>query len=113
MADKPEVKVKKQVVALLKKHEAYYFTPVTGGFGASGIPDLVACIKGKFVGIEVKAGKNKPTALQDKNLMQIMDAGGVSITVNEYGLEDLRLLLEVGLPQQGSLFDMLRQGETK
>lgn len=114
MATKPEVKVKKQIVELLKKHKAYYFTPVTGGFGSSGVPDIVACINGKFVGIEAKAGKNKPTALQDKNLAQIMNAGGVSIIVNESGLENLRLLLEVGLPTQGATFDMLlNSGELK
>jgi len=114
MATKPEVKVKKQITALLKKHGAYYFTPVTGGFGSSGVPDLVACIKGRFVGIEAKAGKGKPTALQDKNLAQIMDAGGVSIIVNENGIEQLQLLLEVGLPTQGATFDMLiKTGELK
>jgi hypothetical protein len=114
MATKPEVKVKKQIVELLKKHKAYYFTPVTGGFGSSGVPDLVACIKGRFVGIEAKAGKGKPTALQDKNLAQIMDAGGISILVNENGLEQLQLLLEVGLPIQGATFDMLiKTGELK
>jgi Holliday junction resolvase len=114
MAVKPEVAVKKKVLELLKKHKAYYFTPVTSGFGSSGVPDFVACIKGKFVGIEVKAGKNKPTALQDKNLTDIMGAGGVAIVVNESGLENLRLLLEVGLPTQGALFDMLlTTGELK
>lgn len=113
MATKPEVKVKKQIKALLEKHKAYYFTPVTGGFGSSGVPDFVACIKGKFVGIEAKAGNNKPTALQDRNLAQIMDAGGVSIAVNEGGIEQLRLLLEVGLPTQGATFDLLIQGESK
>ena len=112
MATKPEVKVKKQIQALLEKHGAYYFTPVTGGFGASGVPDFVACIKGRFIGIEAKAGKGKPTALQDKNLAQIMDAGGVAVVVNEHGLENLRLLLEVGLPTQGVTFDMLLKGET-
>jgi Holliday junction resolvase len=113
MATKPEVKVKKQIKDLLIKHKAYYFTPVTAGFGSSGVPDFVACIKGRFIGIEAKAGKNKPTALQDKNLAQIMDAGGVSVVVNEDGIEQLRLLLEVGLPVQGATFDLLIQGEKK
>jgi hypothetical protein len=113
MATKPEVKVKKQIKELLEKHKAYYFTPVTSGFGTSGVPDFVACIKGKFVGIEAKAGKGQTTALQDKNLTQIMDAGGVAIVVNETGIEDLRLLLEVGLPTQGALFDMMLKGEMK
>ena len=110
MATKPEVKVKKQIKELLEKHKAYYFTPVTSGFGSSGVPDFIACIKGRFVGIEAKAGSNKPTALQDKNLAQIMDAGGISIAVNEHGLEDLELLLNVGLPAQGATFDMLLKG---
>ena len=113
MATKPEVKVKKQIKELLEKHKAYYFTPVTSGFGTSGVPDFVACIKGKFVGIEAKAGKGQTTALQDKNLTQIIDAGGIAIIVNETGIEDLRLLLEVGLPTQGALFDMMLKGESK
>ena len=110
MATKPEVKVKKQIKDLLVKHGVYYFTPVTSGFGSSGVPDFVACIKGRFVGIEAKAGKGKPTALQDKNLMDIMNSGGIAIVVNEHGLEDLALLLNVGLPAQGATFDMLLKG---
>jgi len=113
MATKPEVKVKKDIKALLVKHQAYQFTPVTGGFGASGIPDIVACIKGRFIGIEAKAGKGKPTALQEKNLSQIMDAGGIAILVNEHGIKDLELLLEAGFPNAGILFDLLKQGEAK
>jgi hypothetical protein len=113
MATKPEVKVKKDIKALLTKHQAYQFTPVTGGFGASGIPDIVACIKGRFIGIEAKAGKGKPTALQEKNLSQIMDAGGIAVLVNEHGIKDLELLLEAGFPNAGVLFDLLKQGEAK
>jgi Holliday junction resolvase len=113
MADKPEVKVKKGVKALLVKHQAYQFTPVMGGFGSSGVPDIVACIKGRFIGIEVKAGKGKPTALQERNLTQIMDAGGIAVLVNEHGIKDLELLLEAGLPDAGVLFDLLKQGEVK
>ena len=110
MATKPEVKVKKEIKALLEKHGVYYFTPVTSGFGSSGVPDFVACIKGRFVGIEATAGKGKTTALQDKNLADIMNSGGIAIVVNEHGLEDLALLLNVGLPAQGATFDMLLKG---
>jgi hypothetical protein len=82
----PESLVKKKVVALLKSVDAYYFSPVTGGFGRSGVPDIVACVNGWFVGIECKAGGNKPTALQQKNLEEILLAGGVSYVVNEDGM---------------------------
>lgn len=79
----PEAKVKKQVVAVLKKHGAYYFYPVTGGYGRSGVPDIVACFKGKFLGIECKAGKNTTTALQQKNLREITENGGLALVISE------------------------------
>ena len=79
----PEAKVKKKVVAVLKQHDAYFFYPVTGGYGRSGVPDVIACHDGRFIAIECKAGKNKPTPLQEKNLKDIQAAGGVSLVVNE------------------------------
>ena len=82
----PEAKVKKVVVAQLKKLCAYYFYPVTGGYGQSGVPDIVGCYNGVFFGIECKAGKNKPTPLQEKNLAQIRAAGGLDMVVNEINM---------------------------
>ena len=68
MAKTPEAKVKAKVTGILKRYKVYYFFPVTGGFGASGVPDIVGCANGKFFGIECKAGANKPTALQQHHL---------------------------------------------
>lgn len=83
MAMTPEAKVKKVVVKQLKDLGAYYFYPVTSGYGASGVPDIVGCYQGAFFGIECKAGKNKPTPLQKKNLEAIAESGGISLVVNE------------------------------
>ena len=83
MADTPEVKVKKKLVAQLKTLGAYYFYPVTGGYGASGVPDVICCYKGRFFGFECKAGKNKPTTLQDIQIEAIRKAGGYALVVNE------------------------------
>lgn len=109
MASTPEKKVKDAVKKILNSHNAYYFSPVTGGFGTSGIPDIVACIKGKFIGIETKAGKGKPTALQEKNLMNIMNTGGIAVLVNEGGIETLKLFLDAELPEQGMFLDLLKE----
>ena len=57
--------------------------PVTGGFGSSGVPDIIICLGGRFIAIECKAGNNKPTVLQQKNLDKIVEVGGVSWVVNE------------------------------
>lgn len=85
----PEAKVKKVVIAQLKQLGAYYFYPVTGGYGQSGVPDVVGCYHGVFFGIECKAGKNKPTALQERELTAIEKAGGKTFITNEENIEAL------------------------
>jgi Holliday junction resolvase len=89
----PEAKVKKKVVAQLKDLGAYYFYPVTGGYGRSGVPDIIGCYDGKFFGIECKAGKNKPTPLQEKNLKEIRTAGGIDMVVNEDNIHEVKRVL--------------------
>jgi Holliday junction resolvase len=86
--------VKAQVIKMLKDIKAYYFYPVANGYMSSGVPDIVACVNGKFVGIECKAGDNKPTALQTKNLLDITNAGGTATVINENSLNDLKQLLK-------------------
>lgn len=90
----PEAKVKKKVRALLEQHGAYYAMPVTGGYGASGVPDFLVCHHGRFIGIECKAGTNKPTALQLSNMKKIELAGGAALVVNESNVDELKTLLE-------------------
>lgn len=89
MARTPESAVKKKVVDILKAAGAYYFFPATGGYGRSGVPDIIVCFKGQFIGIECKAGDNTPTALQQRELMRIIDAGGSAFVVNEESLNAL------------------------
>lgn len=93
MAATPESRVKKQVVEILKREGVYYFYPVTGGFGRSGIPDIVCCLNGRFFGIECKAGTNKPTALQEAEMARIRLAGGKTLVVNETNLNDVKELV--------------------
>jgi Holliday junction resolvase len=94
MAQTPEAKVKARVVKTLKQYEAYYFFPATGGFGRSGVPDIIGCYQGRMFGIECKAGKNKPTALQLRELAAINEAGGCTLVVNEDNVDDVSQMLE-------------------
>lgn len=75
--------VKNQVVKTLKQLGAYYFFPIASGYMRAGVPDIIACYKGKFIGIECKANGNKPTALQQKNLREISIQGGLSLLIDE------------------------------
>lgn len=94
MAQTPESKVKAKVVAQLKTLGAYYFYPVTGGYGGSGVPDIVGCFRGMFFAIECKAGNNKPTPLQQKNIDAITKQGGLVWVVNEENLNEVTKVLE-------------------
>jgi Holliday junction resolvase len=89
----PETKVKKAVTKILDTHGAYHFFPATHGYGRSGVPDIVACYRGKFIGIECKAGKGVPTALQLKELRLIDEAGGHSFVVREDTLSLVEVVL--------------------
>jgi len=95
MAQTPEAKVKAIVTKQLKEMGAYYFYPMTGGYGASGVPDIVGCFDGVFFGLECKAGKNKPTALQQRNLDQIADAGGFAAVINEENMRSVEEMLRI------------------
>ncbi len=90
----PEGKVKKQVKKILDDIGAYHFSPMSGGFGRSGAPDIIACYKGKFIGIECKAGKNEPTLLQKHNIKEIQRNQGLAIVVNEDNIEALLALVK-------------------
>jgi hypothetical protein len=70
-------------------------TPTTGGYGKSGVPDIVVCVGGKFVGIECKANGNKPTALQLKNLNAIVAAGGYAFVVDEESIGVFKMMLDL------------------
>lgn len=72
----PEGYEKDDICRYLDSIEAWYFRHYAAGYGKSGQPDLVCCIDGCFVGIEVKREGKKPTKLQEERMRQINMAGG-------------------------------------
>lgn len=83
MAMTPERRVKKACTDILDKYGAYYFFAPANGYGRAGIPDIIICYKGSFLAIECKAGFNKPTALQEREIMNIHRAGGAAMVIRE------------------------------
>ena len=86
----PEAKVKAAVKKMLAASEVYFFMPYQAGMGRGGVPDVIACKNGRFIGIECKAGKGKTTALQDRELAAITAAGGTALIINEGNLHELQ-----------------------
>jgi len=93
MAATPEKKVKTKIASILDSEGVYYFFPATGGYGRSGVPDIVGCVNGNFIAIECKAGTNKPTALQVREIEAIRKAGGCAVVANEENWDMVRNLI--------------------
>ena len=69
-----------QIKGFLKKEGCWFIKYWGGGeFTKAGIPDILVCCKGVFIGLEVKAPRGIPSALQIRSLKHIHDAGGVSV----------------------------------
>lgn len=94
MADTPEKKVKSVVKRTLDEMGVYHFSPFQAGMGRAGIPDIIACYEGKFVAFECKAGNNKTTALQEKEIAAIQRAKGMAFVINEKNMYDVKELLQ-------------------
>ena len=73
---KPEQKIQKQIQDYLSSIDAYYFKVISAT--KKGIPDITACIKGRFIFIEVKAKKEEASPLQLYNLREAHKAGGIA-----------------------------------
>lgn len=95
MASTPEKKVKDKVVKILKENGVYYFFPATYGMGRSGVPDIICCVSGRFLAIECKAGDNKPTMLQQREIKAIQDAGGSALVVNEENVDGVASIVRI------------------
>ena len=94
MAMTPEGKTKAAVKKILDQYGVYHFSPAANGYGRVGVPDIICCVCGYFLAIECKAGKGKTTALQDRELVAIIDAGGTALVINEDGMPVLRSAIE-------------------
>ena len=89
----PEGKLKDKVRAVLKLYEAYYHQPVMNGMGAPSL-DFICCHKGRYFGIETKAGSKGMTPRQSLTSQAIEAAGGKAFLINETsGMDALKEFL--------------------
>ena len=84
-----------KIKAELHNRGAWRVKFFANAYTPSGVPDILACHKGHFLGIEVKGGSSYGlTELQKYNLRQRRDAGGIGIGVYPSGWEQFLQLLD-------------------
>jgi len=66
-----------------------------GVYGTAGIPDIIACIDGRFYAFEVKAPEGKPTKLQEATIRKILAAGGTAVVVRS--VDEVRAVINGSL----------------
>jgi Holliday junction resolvase len=73
-----ESKIQKKIITYLEDEGAYV---VNGIYTKEGVPDLLVCIRGKFLAIEVKTPTttNSVSPLQQYNLDRITEIGGYAM----------------------------------
>lgn len=90
-----EKEFQRKVIKYLKSvPNTWFFKVWGGGYQRSGIPDLICCINGVFVAIELKSEIGNPTELQKMNIKNINSAGGIGVILYPSGFETFKKLIE-------------------
>lgn len=87
-----EKTIENQIKRYLDRLGVWYMKVHGSAFQKAGVPDLIACIGGRFVGIEVKRPGGRVSPLQKLNIEEIQRSGGVAFVA--YSVEDVRREIE-------------------
>lgn len=64
-----------------------------GGMQKEGIPDILMCVSGIFVSLELKSAKGRPSELQKKNTAMVNESGGMGIILYPDGFENFKNII--------------------
>ena len=81
-----EKQLENRMKKYLSNKNIYHFKVHGNGFMRSGIPDLICCVNGHFVAIEIKRpdGKSKVSKLQEIEIDRIKRSDGIAVVMNNY-----------------------------
>ena len=86
--------LEKDIVVAIRRYlgtlgdDVFFWKESGGPYGTSGVPDIICCYKGRFLGLEAKLSGGKLTALQKRALERINRAGGLARRVES--VDDVR-----------------------
>ena len=79
--------------------DVFFWKEHGGPYGTSGVPDIICCYKGRFLGLEVKLPTGRLTELQKRAIYRINQAGGIACRVES--VEDVRRVIAQADAERG------------
>ena len=72
-------KLRLSLQAVIPDKQAYTLKIHGDRFSAPGVPDVLACLDGFFIGIECKMWRGRPSEAQQLHLRDIIRSGGIGL----------------------------------
>ena len=97
--------LERDVVAAIKRYlaslgsDVFFWKEHGGPYGTSGVPDIICCYKGRFIGMECKLPGGRLTELQKRAIHRINQAGGIACRVES--VEDVRRVIAQADAEKG------------
>ncbi|MGN9164937.1 VRR-NUC domain-containing protein [Tissierellaceae bacterium HCP3S3_D8] len=88
-----EKQFENKIKNFLKSHDIWYLKVWGGGYMKSGVPDILTCVNGYFVAIEVKGPNGKPSELQKYNIRKINESNGIGLILYPNQFEEFKELI--------------------
>ena len=90
--------LERDIVTAIRKYlaslgsDVFFWKEHGSVYGTNGVPDIICCYKGRFLGLECKLPGGRLTKLQKRTIEKINRAGGVACRVES--IEDVKRVIE-------------------
>ena len=89
--------LERDIVTAIRKYlaslgsDAFFWKEHGSVYGTNGVPDIICCYKGRFLGLECKLPGGRLTELQKRAIEQINRAGGFACRMES--VEDVKRVI--------------------
>lgn len=90
--------LERDIVTVIKRYlaslgsDVFFWKEHGSVYGTNGVPDIICCYKGRFLGLECKLPGGRLTKLQKRAIEKINRAGGIACRVEN--VEDAKRVIE-------------------
>lgn len=91
----PEAKLSREIMAELRRRGAFVFKVWGNEHMLSGLPDILGCYRGQFIGVETKMPGNTTSKRQDYVIAKLREAGARVVVA--YSVQEALEVLDGGV----------------